>query len=112
MIKLNNTSIMREPSTYDDNPEIIKTDSYSINGTVERQRYPDKKRVKMSYEVATPELVRYFKIIENSGVVRFYNDESVYYDILEFDGIITVETGEYYRGGSKLVSLNVAIREI
>lgn len=112
MIRLNNQDIMREPTSYDDNPEIIKTDSFSINGSVERQRYPDKKRVKMSYDVATPELVRYFKHLEQSGVVNFTNDTSVYFDRLTFDGIMTVRTGEYNKGGSNLVRLDVEIREV
>ena len=112
MIRLNNQDIMREPTSYDDNPEIIKTDSFSINGSVERQRYPDKKRVKMSYDIATPELVRYFKQLEQSGVVNFMNDTSVYSDRLTFDGIMTVETSEYRRGGSLLVGLTVQIREV
>jgi hypothetical protein len=111
MIKLNNLQIMREPVGYDDNPEMIKTDSFSINGTLERQRYPDKQRVKMSYDVATPELVRYFKQLEAAGVVNFKNDASVYGG-LDFDGVLTVETAEYARGGSLLVGLNVTIREV
>lgn len=112
MIRLNNQPIMKEPTGYDDNPEIIKTDSFSINGTIERQRYPDKKRVKMVYDIATPELVRYFKQLEISGVVNFKNNASVYADNLDFDGIMTVETQEYKRGGSLLVELSVQIREV
>lgn len=111
MIKLNDAEILKYTSEYNDNPDTVKTDSYALDGTMERQRYDDKQQVKMTYDMATPELVRYFKDLESQGVVKFYNDQSAY-GTLEFEGIMTVETGSYYHGGTLLTTLNVMIREV
>lgn len=113
MIKINNVEILKMPSRYNDEPERVKTDSYSINGTMERQRYAPKNRVKLIYDVATPELVQYFESLEAGGVVRFFNNGTVHAGILDFRGIITdIEQGDNLRGESLLTTLTVTIREV
>ena len=113
MIKINDVEILKMPSSYNDEPEKIKTDSYSINGTVERQRYTPKNRVKLIYDVATPELVQYFESLEAGGAVKFFNDGTVHAGVLEFEGIITdIDEGDYLRGQSLLLPLTITIREV
>ena len=111
MIRINGNEILKQPTSYNDDPETIKTDSFAIDGTIERQKYPDKKRVKLSYDRATPELVRYFKDLENQAQITFENNESVW-GLLSFTGLITdFSVSEYRRGGDLLTELDVTIRE-
>ena len=111
MIKINGNEILKQPTGYNDDPETIKTDSFAIDGTIERQKYPDKKRVKLSYDRATPELVRYFKELESQTQITFENNESVW-GVLKFTGLITdFSVSEYRRGGNLLTELDVTIRE-
>lgn len=113
MIKINNIEIPLYPSFYDDSPSVIKTDSYAIDGSLERQQYPSKKQVKMNFPMANPSVFAFFnELFEGETAMQFYNDSSKY-GILEFTGIITAcSAGEYIRGGSLLFSLEITIREI
>lgn len=112
MIKINNIEIPIYPGTYDDDPVVIKTDSYSINGSVERHRFPSKKQVKMKFDVVSPTQISFFRdLFESSGAVQFYNDQSNY-GVLSFSGVIMeCSSGEYKRGGSLLTDLSITIRE-
>lgn len=112
MIKINNIEIPIYPSNYDDDPVTIKTDSFSINGSMERHKFPSKKQVQMEFPAANPAQVSFFReIFEAPGTVEFFNDQSNH-GILSFTGIMTTcQTGEYTRGGSFLAPLKVVIRE-
>lgn len=112
MIKINNIEIPIYPSAYDDNPTTVKTDSFAIDGSMERHQFPSKKEVKMEFTMATPSQVKFFRdIFETPGIVQFYNDQSNH-GILAFEGIMTTcQAGEYKRGGGLMTSLRVTIRE-
>ena len=113
MIKINDIEIPMYPSSYDDSPSVVKTDSYAIDGSLERQQYPSKKQVKMSFPMANPSVYAFFNaFFEGESAVKFYNDTSKY-GVLEFTGIITAcNPGEYIRGGSLLFPLEITIREV
>lgn len=112
MIKINNIEIPIYPSSYDDDPITVKTDSYAIDGSMERHQFPSKKEVKMEFTMATPSQVEFFRdIFEAPGTVQFYNDQSNH-GVLAFEGIMTTcQAGEYKRGGGLMTSLRVTIRE-
>lgn len=113
MIRLNGQEIPIYPSGYDDSPVVVKTDNFSINGSIERHSFPSKKRAKMTFAAVTPAQFRFFENIFNAtGTVSFYNDQSKY-GSLQFEGIMTdCDTDEYIRGGSLMTSLTVTIREV
>lgn len=112
MIKINNIEIPIYPSNYDDDLVTIKTDNFSIDGSMERHQFPSKKEVKMDFPMVTPSQVKFFRdIFESPSTVQFYNDQSNH-GILTFEGIMTTcQSSEYERGGSLMVSLKITIRE-
>lgn len=112
MITLNNVEIPIYPTRYDDDPVTIKTDSFAIDGSMERHQFPSKKEVKMEFTMATPSQVKFFRdIFEAPGIVQFYNDQSNH-GVLAFEGIMTTcQASEYKRGGSLMTSLRISIRE-
>lgn len=113
MIRLNGQEIPVYPSGYDDNPVVIKTDSFSIKGNIERHQFPSKKQVKMEFPSVNPEQVRFFRqLFDAAGTVAFYNDQSNY-GVLSFTGIMTeCSASSYHRGGSLLSGLSITIREV
>lgn len=112
MIKINNQIIPKMPSGFDDSPEIIKSENTSINGTIERQFYPEKKRLKLSYDVVTPEVFMFWKGLENYPRLNVEVESSAR-GRYAFSGVVLdLSQSEYRRGGDLLMSLEVVIREI
>lgn len=113
MIRLNGQEIPVYPSEYDDDPIVIKTDSYSIRGSIERHRFPSKKCARMEFTAVLPAQLQFFRdLFEAGGAIEFYNSDSNS-GVLEFRGIMTeCNAGKYYRGGSLMTDLSVTIREV
>ncbi len=113
MIKINNQEIPVYPSEYDDDPVIVKKDSFAIDGSIERHQFPSKKRVKMEFTALTVSQNQYFKqLFEANQTVDFYNNQSVYGELAFTGVILSTKSSSYYRGGSLLTNMSVTIREV
>lgn len=114
MITLNGTQIPQQPSSLNENPESIKTDTHSINGTRQRMQSASKKRAVFVLTFALPATHQFIKALYDAAdVVDYRNDESnVEGGVLEFTGIIDYDESEYMRGGSLMVDLTVTVREV
>ena len=112
MIRLNGQEIPIYPSEYDDDPVTVKTDSFAIDGSLERHQFPSKKQAKMEFPAVRPAQVKFFwDIFEAAGTVEFFNDQSNH-GTLAFTGVMTeCSASKYWRGGSLMTTLSVTIRE-
>ena len=112
MIRLNGQEIPIYPSDYDDDLVTVKTDSFAIDGSLERHQFPSKKQAKMEFPAVMPAQLKFFRnIYEAAGTVEFYNDQSNH-GTLSFTGVMTeCSVSKYMRGGSLMAELSVTIRE-
>ena len=113
MITLNGTPIPQQPSSLNENPETIKTDTNSINGSRQRMQSPSKKRAVFVIKNARPATFQFIQgIYDLAAVVTYRNNQSnVAGGILEFTGIIDYDEAEFVRGGSLMTDVTVTIRE-
>lgn len=113
MITINSITI-KQPSSLAESDIQIQTDNESIDGSLQRNRLGQKKSVSMSWQYLTPAefqtLVGYF----SSGNEVIYNNTESNRSggSYGFTGLPNYKEGEYLRGGSKLVTLDVTIREV
>lgn len=72
-----------------ENPDKIKTDSFAIDGTQKRSRFPDKKRAVLTWQNIKPADYQAIKAMVDSGdVIHYINTNSIVADgTLEFDAI-------------------------
>lgn len=114
MITLNSNPIPQQPSSLNENPEAIKTDTHAIDGTRQRMQSPSKKRAVFVITHALPATYQFIKALyDAASTVVYRNDESnVLGGVLEFTGIIDYDVSEYIRGGSLMVDITVTVREV
>jgi len=114
MITLNASPIPQQPSSLNENPEAIKTDTHAIDGTRQRMQSISKKRSVFVITHAFPATHQFIKdLYDAADTVDYRNDQSnVSGGVLEFTGIIDYDISEYIRGGSLMVDITVAIREV
>ena len=113
MITLNGNQPPQQPTGLNENPETIKTDTHSINGSRQRNQSDSKKRAVLAYDFALPATVQFYQaLFDAAGPVAYFNDQSNKAGGTHtFTGIIDYDEGDYERGGSLGVSLTVTLRE-
>ncbi len=113
MIYISSTASPQQPSSVCEQPERVKTDTYSMDGSVERNQSASKKCSKFVISMAKPETYRFYEALyEAAAPVTYRNDcSNVVGGVLEFTGIIDVEESDYIRGGSLMTELTVTVRE-
>ena len=113
IISINGTQLDEQPSGLNEMWASIGTTQTSINGNKQRTGFAGRKKVVMSWNFAKPETVRFFKALEDAvNAVSYANDNSgIYGGAVAFSGIISVNAGEYQRGGSQFTKLTVTIEE-
>lgn len=109
MIYINGSLPPEQPSSCNENPTQVKTDTYAIDGTPSRLQLPSKNRAKISYPACSPATFQFFKALYDSATTVVYRntDSNVAGGILEFTAIIDLDENDYIRGGSKLVPLEI-----
>jgi hypothetical protein len=113
MIYLNGTAIPQQPARLNENDESIKTDTFAIDGSMQRNQANSKKRASFTINMATPATFQFIKALYDAAApVLYLNDASnVVGGVHTFTGIIDFNEDDYFRGGSLMVPLNVTIRE-
>ena len=113
MITLNGTQIPQQPSTLNENPEVIKTDTHAIDGTMQRNQSASKKRAVFTIVNARPATHQFIKALYDAAATVAYvnNSSNISGGSLSFTGIIDYDEAEYKQGGSLMVDLSVTIRE-
>lgn len=113
MITFNGIQPPQQPSGLNENDESIKTDTHSINGSVQRNQSDSKKRSSMNYVMATPATLQFFKALyDSASPVIYYNSQSNKPGGTHtFVGLIDYNEGDYVRGGSLMIPLSVTMRE-
>lgn len=112
-ISINNAVLNEQPTSLDESWTKIGDTQTSISGNKQRVQFPSRKRVVMGWTWATPATVQYFKALEDAQTAVSYADDNsgFYGGSMAFSGVITVDTGEYQRGGTQLTQLTVTIEE-
>ena len=113
MITFNGLTPPQQPTGLNENPEAIKTDTHSIDGSRQRNQADSKKRAVCTYTFATPATVQFFQALyDAASPVVYLNDQSNKYGGTHtFTGIIDYDEGDYERGGTLGVSLTISLRE-
>lgn len=86
-----------------ENPDKIKTDSYAIDGTQQRSRFPDKKRAVLSWSNISASDYQAIKAMVDSGnVIAYQNVNSIVAGgTLAFDAIPDEDIDTYTLKGSE-----------
>lgn len=113
MITINGVQPPQQPTGLNENPETIKTDTHSINGSRQRNQSDSKKRAILSYDFATPATLQFFQaLFDAAAAVNYFNDLSNKSGGTHtFTGIIDYDEGDYIRGGTLGVPLTITLRE-
>jgi len=76
-------------SNVNENPDKVKTDSFAIDGSQQRSRFPDKKRAVLSWSHISQDDYQAIKAMVDSGdVVSYVNTNSIHSPgTLSFDAI-------------------------
>ena len=101
-------------SDVNENPDKIKTDSFAIDGSQQRSRFPDKKRAVLSWSHISPADYQAIKAMVDSGeVIHYINTNSIVADnILEFDAIPDEDLDTYtLKGTPPRAPFKLSLRE-
>lgn len=113
MITFDGIAPPQQPNGLNENPSKVKTDTFAIDGTPSRMQLPSRGLAALTFSMVKPETFQFFKALYDAAqVVTYRNDESnVAGGVLEFTGILDFNEGDFVRGGSLMVPLEVTIMQ-
>jgi len=101
-------------SDVNENPDKIKTDSFAIDGTMQRSRFPDKKKAVLSFSHISAADYQAIKAMVDSGnEIAYINTNSIVPGgVLSFSGIPDDSLDAYsLKGSSPRAPFKLTIRE-
>lgn len=101
-------------STVNEDPEQIKTDTDTINGSRQRARFPDKYAVKLTKAWMTTAEYQAIKAMVDSGnTIRYINTQSSVGvgGTLDFYGIPDLDIDDYKLGAVNMVPVSLTLRQ-
>lgn len=101
-------------TTVNENPERIKTDTDTINGSRQRARFPDKYAVKLTKTwMSSAEYQALKAIVDAGSTMRYINTQSSVgpAGTLDFYGIPDLDAGDYLPGAVNMLPVTLVLRQ-
>lgn len=101
-------------SDVNENPDKVKSDSYAIDGSQQRSRFPDKKRAVLTWKHISAADYQAIKAMVDSGdVIAYHNSNSIHAGgILDFDAIPDEDLDVYtLKGSAPRAPFTLTLRE-
>lgn len=112
-LKLNNITTT-QPSTLEEEPLPIQTDTTALDGSVQRNYMGYKFVARLSFtQLSISGYQQIMGIINTGSGISYYNDQTAWSTSpLTFSGLATFTPHPYYRGASLIQDLDVVIRQV